>query len=165
MLALLVVISLCQLVFAQDSEMRAPAAPLSAKGDFMDKKWGTADIDGVQWLVDPDGKPFYSKGVNIVSPGKQSEKSRSGQAYCWSNFYTSIGQWREQISTRLREWGFNTLGGWSDCSPDLGFPLMVDLELGRHSRFHWFDPFDPQMEQRTWKRPESSRPPTGICLN
>ena len=149
MIVLLVLISLCQLVFAQDSEMRIPPAPTSAKADFKGKKWSTADIDGVQWLIDPDGKPFYSKGVNIVAPGKESEKSRSGQAYCWSNFYTSIGQWREHISNQLRDWGFNTLGGWSDGSPDLGFPVMVDLELGRHSRFHWFDPFDPQMEKKT----------------
>ncbi|MGD0398802.1 MAG: hypothetical protein ABSC04_07805 [Syntrophobacteraceae bacterium] len=152
MIVLLVLISLCQLVFAQDSEMRIPPAHLSAKGDFEGKKWSTADIDGVQWLIDPDGKPFYSKGVNFVAPGKESEKSRCGQAYCWSNFYTSIGQWREQISRQLRDWGFNTLGGWSDGSPDLGFPLMVDLELGRHSRFHWFDPFDPQMEQKTLEK-------------
>ncbi len=152
LIVLLFVISLCQPAFAHDPEMRTPTFPLAAKGDFEGKKWSTADIDGVQWLIDPEGKPFYSKGVNIVTPGKESEKSRSGLAYCWSNFYTSIGQWREQISRQLRDWGFNTLGGWSDCSPDLGFPLMVDLELGRHSRFHWFDPFDPQMEQKTLEK-------------
>ncbi|MGA2936233.1 MAG: hypothetical protein ABSF52_03935 [Syntrophobacteraceae bacterium] len=152
MIVLLVVISLCQLVFAQDPGMQIPPPSPSEKGDLKGKKWSTADIDGVQWLIDPDGKPFYSKGVNIVTPGKESEKSRSGQAYCWSNFYTSIGQWRKQIASQLRDWGFNTLGGWSDGSPDLGFPLVVDLELGRNSRFHWFDPFDPQMEQKTLEK-------------
>jgi hypothetical protein len=152
MIVLLVVISLCQLVFAQDPEMQIPPPSPSEKGDLEGKKWSTADIDGVQWLIDPDGKPFYSKGVNIVTPGKESEKSRSGQAYCWSNFYTSVGQWRKQIASQLRDWGFNTLGGWSDGSPDLGFPLVVDLELGRLSRFHWFDPFDPQMEQKSLEK-------------
>ncbi|MGA3113563.1 MAG: hypothetical protein ABSF90_03925 [Syntrophobacteraceae bacterium] len=152
MIALLVVISLCQLVFAQNSETETLLPSPSTKGDFKDKKWSTAEIDGVQWLIDPEGKPFYSKGVNIVTPGKESEKSRAGQAYCWSNFYTSMGQWRKQIESRLRDWGFNTLGGWSDGSLDLGFPLTVDLELGRHSRYHWFDPFDPQMEQKTLEK-------------
>ncbi len=152
LIVLLVVISLSQLVFAQDSEIRIPPTPPSAKADFKGKKWSTADINGVQWLIDPEGKPFYSKGVNIVTPGKESEKSRAGQAYCWSNFYPSIEQWRKQIASRLREWGFNTLGGWSDSSPDLGLPLMVDLELGRNSHFHWFDPFDPQMEQKTLEK-------------
>jgi len=95
-IALLVVMSLCQLVFAQDPEMRTPLNPSSDKGDFKGKKWSTADIDGVQWLIDPDGKPFYSKGVNKVTPGNESEKSRCGQAYCWSNFYASIEQWRNR---------------------------------------------------------------------
>jgi hypothetical protein len=110
-------------------------------------KWSTVERGGVQWLIDPDGNPFYSKGVNIVTPGRDTEKSRAGQAYCWTNFYPSVDLWRTQVSRQLREWGFNTLGGWSDCSPDLGLALTVDLELGRNSRFHWFDPFDPQMEQ------------------
>ncbi|MHC1728104.1 MAG: hypothetical protein AB9866_19225 [Syntrophobacteraceae bacterium] len=134
-LTLLLALSLStQLAFAQDSSLPK-------------KKWSTAAVDGVQWLINPDGETFYSKGVNIVTPGKDDEKSRAGHAYCWMNFYPSIDQWRLGVGTRLREWGFNTLGGWSDSSPDLGLPLMVDLELGRNSHFHWFDPFHPQMEQ------------------
>ncbi|MGO8944031.1 MAG: hypothetical protein ACLQJ7_10200 [Syntrophobacteraceae bacterium] len=152
MIVLLLVISLCQLVFAQDHEMQILSSSPSVKGGFKSKKWSTADIDGVHWLIDPDGKPFYSKGVNSVAPGNESEKSRAGKAYCWSNFYPFIGQWRKQIASRLREWGFNTLGGWSDGSPDLGFPLMVDLELGQHSRFRYVDPFDPQMERKTLEK-------------
>ena len=42
----------------------------------------------------------------------------------------------QKVGAQIREWGFNTLGGWSDSSPDLGLPLTVDLELGRNSRFH-----------------------------
>lgn len=112
-------------------------------------KWGTTEINGVQWLVNPDGQRFYSRGVNIVSPAVESEKSKSGQAYCWTNFYDSLDRWKKEVGSQLRGWGFNTLGGWSDSSPELGMALTVDLELGRHSRFHWFDPFDPKMEQTT----------------
>jgi len=112
-------------------------------------KWSTVETDGVQWLVNPEGKRFYSRGVNIVSPAAESEKSRTGQAYCWANFYDSLDGWRKQVGSQLRGWGFNTLGGWSDSSPEFGMALTVDLELGRHSRFHWFDPFDPRMEQTT----------------
>ncbi len=120
---------------------------LAQESTFSGNKWSTSVIDGVHWLVTPEGKPFYSKGVNIVTPGRDDEKSRAGHAYCWANFYPSLEQWRLQVGNRLKEWGFNTLGGWSDSSPDLGHYLMVDLELGRNSRFHWFDPFHPQMEQ------------------
>ncbi len=111
------------------------------------RKWSTTEKNGVQWLLDPDGKVFYSKGVNLVKPWPETEKSKSGQAYCWLNFYPSIDEWRKKVGEQLKGWGFNTLGGWSDSSPDLGLPLTVDLELGRGSKYHWFDPFDPRMEQ------------------
>ena len=149
LILLLVVISLSQLAFAQDPEVKVPPDQPSGKAEFKGKKWSTAEINGVKWLTDPEGKPFYSKGVDIVAPGRESEKSRAGQAYCWANFYPTIEEWRTKVGAQIREWGFNTLGGWSDSSPALDLPLTVDLELGRHSRFHWFDPFDPQMEQKT----------------
>jgi hypothetical protein len=152
LITLLVLISLSQLAFAQGPDMRTALSDSSAKGDLRAQKWSTAKINGVEWLIDPEGKPFYSKGINIVTPGRESEKSRAGQAYCWVNFYPSIEQWRKKVGDQIREWGFNTLGGWSDSSPDLGLPLMVDLELGRNSRFHWFDPFDPEMEQKTLEK-------------
>src|SRR5208337_2615464 len=119
LIVILAVISLSGLVSAQDSGIKTPLSPPLEKKDTKSKKWSTADINGVQWLIDPEGKPFYSKGVDIVSPGKESEKSRAAQAYCWANFYPSIEQWRTQVGSRLREWGFNTLGGWSDSSPDI----------------------------------------------
>ena len=152
LILLIVVLFLSPLAFADNSGMSIPVNPPSGKGDFKCNKWSTAEINGVKWLIDPEGKPFYSKGVNIVSPGGQSEKSKAVEAYCWVNFYPSIEQWRAKVGAQLRQWGFNTLGGWSDSSPDLGLPLTVDLELGRHSRFHWFDPFDPQMEQETLEK-------------
>ncbi|MGC9195199.1 MAG: hypothetical protein ACP5IL_07065 [Syntrophobacteraceae bacterium] len=116
------------------------------------KGWSTAKINGVWWLIDPQGKPFYSKGVDIVSPGVQSPKSMAGHAFYWAIFYPSIDNWRLGVGSQLRKWGFNTLGGWSDSSPKIGLPLVVDLELGRNSQFHWFDPFDPRMEQITMQR-------------
>jgi hypothetical protein len=146
----LLIISISQPVFAQGLEK--PIPPALATAGLKAKGWTTADINGVRWLIDPEGKLFYSKGVNLVTPGKDSDKSKAGQAYCWSNFYSSLGEWGKQVEGRLRQWGFNTLGGWSDCSIDSGLPVMVDLELGRNSRFHWFDPFDPQMEQTTLRK-------------
>ncbi len=124
--------------------------PECARGDAQPvPAWRSADMDGVQWLIDPNGKPFYSKGVNIVNPAKETEKSRAGQAYCWLNFFPTMEEWQEHVGEQLRQWGFNTLGGWSDPSPNIGLALTVDLELGRNSRFHFFDPFDPKMEEST----------------
>ena len=113
--------------------------------------WKTTAKDGVQWLVTPDGKLFYSKGVNIVFYGRENNASRRMQSYFWGNFFPSLDAWRQAVGEQLAGWGFNTRGGWSDPSPAIGLPLMVDLELGRNSMFHWFDPFDPAMEETTLK--------------
>ncbi|WP_049766425.1 hypothetical protein [Syntrophobacter fumaroxidans] len=127
------------------------ACSLALAGETPEKPaaWGTSKRDGVYWLVTPDGAPFYSKGVNIVTGGKDSEKSRLRQAYCWNNFFSSLEDWRKCTGDQLDALGFNTRGGWSDSSPQLDLMLTVDLELGRNSKFHWFDPFDPAMEQIT----------------
>ena len=116
--------------------------------------WSVMERDGIQWLVAPDGKPFYSKGVNRVAPGNRSTKSRKKQAYFAGNFHPSLDDWRRSVTAQLSGWGFNTRGGWSDPSRKIDLPLTVDLELGRNSSFHWFDPFDPGMEQKVmqWAR-------------
>ncbi|MGA2226272.1 MAG: hypothetical protein ABSH41_17690, partial [Syntrophobacteraceae bacterium] len=61
LILLLVVISLSQLAFAQDSEVKVAPDPALGKAEFKSNKWGTAEINGVKWLTDPEGKPFYSK--------------------------------------------------------------------------------------------------------
>lgn len=122
-------------------------------------RWKTIQKDGVHWLVDPHGQPFYSKGVNFIDPGKDTPASRQRLAYYWGNFYPSIEEWRQSTTARLREWGFNTRGGWSDASPDLDLPLTVDIELGRNSKFHWFDSFHPSMEERVMEWAEKLTAP------
>lgn len=121
--------------------------------------WKTTVKDGVHWLVTPDGRLFYSKGVNIVAPGKENEASRRLQSFFWGNFHPSLGDWHKAVGEQLAGWGFNTRGGWSDPSPAIGLPLTVDLELGRNSQFHWFDPFDPAMEAKTQRLAEELTAP------
>jgi hypothetical protein len=112
-------------------------------------QWHTIEKDGVHWLATPNDQLFYSKGVNFLDPGKESLKSKEKQAFFWGNFFSTIEQWRLAAGQQLLEWGFNTRGGWSDPSPDFNLALTVDLELGRNSKFHWFDPFDPKQEKDT----------------
>ena len=113
--------------------------------------WSAVEKDGVWWLATPEGKLFYSKGVNIVNPGNQSALSHTKQEYCWINFFPSLPDWCGSVGAQLKSWGFNTLGGWSDTSPEIGHALTVDLELGRNAKFHWFDPFDPSMEEQVFQ--------------
>lgn len=127
------------------------AAGVSQAGEIpsQPRGWTTTEKDGVRWFVTPEGNPFYSKGVNIVNGGKESALSLRKQEYYWNNFFPSADDWRKAAGGQLALWGFNTRGGWSDPSPVLGLSLTVDLELGRNSQFHWFDPFDPSMEKQT----------------
>ena len=129
---------------------RVPQAPHSRRAlPVSPARWQTLEKEGVQWLVTPEGQLFFSKGVNFLDPGKESPKSLAKQAFYWGNFYPAIEAWRRAAGAQLREWGFNTRGGWSDPSPEFDFALTVDLELGRNSKFHWFDPFAPDQPTRT----------------
>ncbi len=122
-------------------------------------RWQVTQKDGIHWLVDPQGKLFYSKGVNFIDPGKDTPRSQKKHAYYWGNFFPSIDEWRRQTTVQLQGWGFNTRGGWSDDSPNLDLPLMVDIELGRNSKFHWFDSFHPTMEERVMEWAEKLTAP------
>lgn len=117
-------------------------------GETLAAGWTTVEERGIQWLVTPEGKRVFSKGVNLVDGWKETEKTREKVAFFWGNHYPSITDWRRTALERLKAWGFNTLGGWSDPSSELGHYLTVDLELGRNAEFHWFDPFDPAMERK-----------------
>src|SRR5687768_12674901 len=33
-----------------------------------------AEVDGAWWLVTPDGKPFFSSGVNVIDVGGKRER-------------------------------------------------------------------------------------------
>jgi len=107
--------------------------------------WSTADRAGVKWLLTPDGQPFFSLGVNTVNGGKDDAKARAGQAYYWGLFYPDLAAWGQDTQARLRAWGFNTAGGWSDPSGVMSLPLVAEIDLGRNAKLHWYDIFDPAM--------------------
>jgi hypothetical protein len=111
-------------------------------------KWRTLSKEGVQWLVTPEGKLFYSKGVNFIDGGKDTPTSREKHAFYWKNFFDSMDAWRKSATDELTGWGFNTRGGWCDTSPQLALPLTMDIELGRNPKYHWFDPFDPAIQEK-----------------
>jgi hypothetical protein len=110
---------------------------------------------GRWWLVAPDGSLTLSIGVDDVSyegdrvlgagpsPYPDHAASRTQSVAAWSR--TSLG--------RLREWGFNTLGAWSDESLwDLAMPYTIILDLGVRSGADWargtpVDVYDPAFPQ------------------
>ena len=111
-------------------------------------RWSLAREDGVWWLVTPCGQRFYSRGVNILDGG-YPEREKDGKVwYSWRAFEPTLADWIADTRARLREWGFNSAGGWSLPPQQLRLPAVIDLELGRRAKFHWFDPFAPDMQER-----------------
>jgi hypothetical protein len=85
---------------------------------------------GERWLfITPDGKPFYSVGVNHVTNHNNTDRETGICPYCEAveALYESEEAWAEATATRLRSWGFNTIGGWS--REDLFAPLMAYTEI------------------------------------
>ncbi len=96
----------------------------------------------------PCGEHFFSLGVNVLDGG-YAEREKGGKIwYSWKAFAPTLADWTSETRRRLFSWGFNSAGGWALPPDQLELPTIVNLELGRLARFHWFDPFDPATEQR-----------------
>jgi agarase len=100
-----------------------------------------AENDGIFWLVDPDGGRFLSKGVNTVRFDQDHvlDTSRVPYAEACARKFGSEVAWRAAAGARLANWGFNTLGCWSDESvADAGsFGLAVTPNLDLGMSFAW----------------------------
>jgi len=111
-------------------------------------RWSLAAVHGVSWLVTPCGERFFSLGVNILDGG-YPEREKSGKTYySWKAFEPTLADWTAQTRQRLFSWGFNSAGGWALAPQVLKLPTIINLELGRRARFHWFDPFSTEAETR-----------------
>jgi len=112
-------------VLEPDASVPEPDASLpDATGFFQVAKIGP------RWfLITPDGKPFYSVGVNHVTANNNTDKKTGICPYCEAvdSIYASREAWAEATSQRLASWGFNTIGAWSD--DQLFAPLMPYTEL------------------------------------
>lgn len=108
---------------------------LEATGHFR-----TAKIDGRWWLVDPDGRLFWSTGITCVRASCGITRMRGREDYfaplatdpdlgrflvdgfinySAANLRRRHGEaWRERfadlVHRRLRSWRINTIGNWSD---------------------------------------------------
>ncbi len=111
-------------------------------------RWSLATEGGVSWLVTPCGERFFSLGVNVLDGG-YPEREKAGKIYySWTAFAPTLSDWTAETRRRLSAWGFNTAGGWALPPSVLKLPTIINLELGRLARFHWFDPFAPETETR-----------------
>jgi len=136
----------CNGIFAADAQMRRFIAILilmvMAVGPVRAGFFKVRQEKGTWWLVDGDGKRFFSAGVNVISAGGDPNKiDPANPEYCGLKFYKNHDAWWKAASGRLRKWGFNTVGGWADerviAKHDM--PYMVSLHLGNYVGAPWVD--------------------------
>jgi hypothetical protein len=60
-------------------------------------------------IVDPDGSPFISKGINSIRMGKTAASLSA-----FADKFGNEDRWSEKTLVDLKALGFNTIGSWSD---------------------------------------------------
>jgi hypothetical protein len=110
-------------------------------------RWTTTSVDGANWLVSPCGERLLTLGVNVLDAGQSGAKIDRPH-YPTATGASAIGAWTDTARQRLKDWGFNSAGAWSLPPAELRLPTVINLELGRIAKFHWFDPFDPDTTER-----------------
>ncbi|HOH49200.1 MAG TPA: beta-galactosidase [Candidatus Hydrogenedentes bacterium] len=171
----------------------AKGPQLEATGWFRTQK-----VDGKWWLVTPEGRLFFSVGMDCVGTWEQTFVEKRGPWFEWLpapddpvfggffgevkgvhsmaepiggggrtfSFYRAnlrrkhgeqwADRWRDSAYARLRHWGFNTLGNWSqgDVLADSPLPYVVSTGLWgvpkiEAARGYWakmMDVFCPEFE-------------------
>lgn len=107
------------------------------------KYFRVAELDGAWWFVTPEGKPFFSSGVNVVDVGSRRERySPRRPEYAAFRHYPDTAAWAEATQRRLVDWGFNTVGGWSAKEMTTrAMPYTFVLHLGKELGVPWNDVF------------------------
>jgi len=159
-LRVIVVSVLCLLGSVAGGRLRAEEPPASPYGGWKEAKspatgwFRTAQEDDRWWLVDPAGHKFLSVGVNHVSYTADTiqDTNRSPYREAVSQKYGGSQKWGEEAVKRLRGWGFNTIGAWSDpVTWRQRTPYTVILDFARQVRWRegqsFPDVFAPIFEQ------------------
>jgi hypothetical protein len=96
---------------------------------------------GRWWLVTPDGRPFFSRGVNHVLPDPDTDRTTGVCPYCetLASKYPNLDAWATTTVQRLQSWGFNTVSSWSDLDRFASRMPYTDL-LSMASGKDWFSP-------------------------
>jgi hypothetical protein len=145
---------------------------LQATGSFRTQKY-----QGKWYLVDPEGRLFFSHGMDVINQGTETLKVLPGKENWFqtlpagATFYAAsdvsmkqkygsndyLPEYLGTVHKRLEAWGFNTIGDWSSI------PLMAagttpytlqltdfDYKMPRieGSRLKFYDVFDPAYIQK-----------------
>jgi len=150
----------CLLALVAAQGPRAEEAPVSVYGGrsaAISPATGwfrTAREDGRWWLVDPAGRRFLSIGVNHVSYAADMIRGTDRSPYreAVSQKYGPPPEWADPTIKRLKGWGFNTIGAWSDpITWRQQMPYTVILDFARQVKWQegqqFPDVFSPDFAQ------------------
>jgi hypothetical protein len=108
-------------------------------------------------LIDPQGKPFFSRGVCLVTTGASHEEyDAENPSYAFWKAHTNETAWADATLQRLRDWRFTTIGAWSDTNSLQASPLTLPaltpiLHLGSTVGAPWWDMWDQKIIDRMHK--------------
>lgn len=106
------------------------------------------------WLVSPEGRRFFSLGVNVVDRGADARDYRPDRPeFAAFRYYPDPESWAAATLRRLGEWNFNTLGAWCDLDAlrkgrGETLPYTVVLYAGKAVDIPWGDLFSDDAAKR-----------------
>jgi hypothetical protein len=107
---------------------------------------------GHWWFQDPEGQPFFYRGVTSVSRGDDLDHPAPYTKRVLELYGRSPEGFRKITFERLRSWGFNALGAWSNEELwNQGMPFTVILNFAQSGPqiegTYLPDVFDPAWEK------------------
>lgn len=112
-------------------------------------------IDNIWWFVDPGGKVFLSKGVNHISYTADYAPTLHTSPYgdATRQKYGSQSAWAKETAGRLRRWGFNTIGAWSnEIMRRQEIPYTLILNIAESAGGNWEKGIFPDVYSNEFKR-------------
>jgi len=125
---------------------------LAASAGFAADTYRLVSKDGVSWFEGPDGRRMWSFGVCCTDVGLAPKDVKpENQGYSALSIFPNEESWVQDTAKNLRNWGFNSLGGWSDSNLFTKYagkdrlPYFTVLHLGAYDMAPWHDLFARQM--------------------
>jgi hypothetical protein len=105
-------------------------------------------------LITPQGEPFFSVGVCVVTQGDGRENfDPENPGYAAWQHYPDSAAWAGATLRRLKAWRFTTIGAWSDHqllrqSKENSLWITPVLHMGSTAGAPWWDMWDDRIVRR-----------------
>ncbi|MFZ4506431.1 MAG: hypothetical protein ACOYON_01885 [Fimbriimonas sp.] len=118
-------------------------------------RFSVVNRGGIWSFVTPQGQTFWSLGTCCTDPGTALDKvNPKNPSYTGLKLFSTGHEWGKDAVAKLRSWGFNSLGGWSDetylrqLPASERLPYFKVLHLGAYNKAPYSDIFSK--ETRDW---------------